>query len=108
VWLSLADNHIKSIQIDWEKTKRFCFNERSNPDDNKLGIQIVKVRQGNKMPSTAWWNDWVPWFFTVMSCFKTSTAGVSVVYSYVNWPVDDAFTIVKFLQAYVLLIPFSF
>ncbi|XP_064632060.1 TBC1 domain family member 30-like isoform X3 [Lineus longissimus] len=42
VWLSLADNHIKSIQIDWEKTKRFCFNERSNPDDNKLGIQIVK------------------------------------------------------------------
>ena len=43
VWLSLADNHISNMRIDWEKTKRFAFNERSNPDDNKLGLQIVKV-----------------------------------------------------------------
>ena len=43
VWLSLADQHIASLKIDWEKTKKFAFNERSNPDDNKLGLQIVKV-----------------------------------------------------------------
>ncbi|KAK6175337.1 hypothetical protein SNE40_013824 [Patella caerulea] len=42
VWLSLADNHIKDLRIDWEKTVRFAFNEKSNPDDNKLGLQIVK------------------------------------------------------------------
>ncbi|KAK1906288.1 TBC1 domain family member 30 [Dissostichus eleginoides] len=27
---------------DWDKTLRFAFNERSNPDDDSLGIQIVK------------------------------------------------------------------
>lgn len=43
VWLSLADHHIKEMKIDWDKTVRFAFNERSNPDDNKLGLQIVKV-----------------------------------------------------------------
>lgn len=44
VWLTLADQYLHSISIDWEKTLRFAFNERSNPDDNSLGIQIVKVR----------------------------------------------------------------
>ena len=43
VWLYLADNYVKDIKIDWEKTVKFAFNERSNPDDNKLGLQIVKV-----------------------------------------------------------------
>ncbi|XP_060079402.1 TBC1 domain family member 30-like [Ylistrum balloti] len=42
VWISLAENHIKELRIDWEKTVRFVFNERSNPDDNTLGLQIVK------------------------------------------------------------------
>ncbi|XP_041350161.1 TBC1 domain family member 30-like [Gigantopelta aegis] len=42
VWLSLADNHISELKVDWEKTVRFTFNERSNPDDDKLGLQIVK------------------------------------------------------------------
>ncbi|KAL4225983.1 hypothetical protein ACF0H5_013970 [Mactra antiquata] len=42
VWLSLADHHIANMRIDWEKTIKFAFNERSNPDDNKLGLQIVK------------------------------------------------------------------
>lgn len=43
VWLTLADRYLHSISIDWEKTLRFAFNERSNPDDDSLGIQIVKV-----------------------------------------------------------------
>lgn len=43
VWLALADQHIANIKVDWEKTKKFAFNEKSNPDDNKLGMQIVKV-----------------------------------------------------------------
>ncbi|XP_013384908.1 TBC1 domain family member 30-like isoform X2 [Lingula anatina] len=42
VWLSLADNHIKNLSVDWEKTLKVTFNEKSNPDDNKLGLQIVK------------------------------------------------------------------
>ncbi|XP_045567851.1 TBC1 domain family member 30 [Salmo salar] len=42
VWLSLADHYLHSISIDWDKTLRFAFNERSNPDDDSLGIQIVK------------------------------------------------------------------
>ncbi|KAK3578758.1 hypothetical protein CHS0354_035662 [Potamilus streckersoni] len=42
VWLSLADSHISELKIDWEKTVRFAFNDKSNPDDNKLGLQIVK------------------------------------------------------------------
>ncbi|KAK7474153.1 hypothetical protein BaRGS_00034613, partial [Batillaria attramentaria] len=42
VWLSLADHYIRQLKIDWQKTVRFAFNERSNPDDDKLGMQIVK------------------------------------------------------------------
>ncbi|XP_054436019.1 TBC1 domain family member 30 isoform X2 [Pteronotus mesoamericanus] len=42
VWLTLADHYLHSIAIDWEKTMRFTFNERSNPDDDSMGIQIVK------------------------------------------------------------------
>ena len=44
VWVSLADRYLASIKINWEKTCRFAFNEKSNPDDNKLGLQIVKVK----------------------------------------------------------------
>lgn len=50
VWLTLADQYLHSISIDWEKTLRFAFNERSNPDDDSLGIQIVKV--GPRKPLT--------------------------------------------------------
>ncbi|XP_071500881.1 TBC1 domain family member 30-like [Diadema antillarum] len=42
VWLSLADKHIKHLKLDWEKTVRVAFNDHSNPDDDKLGVQIVK------------------------------------------------------------------
>ena len=43
VWLSLADHYFFQLKINWDKTVRFVFNERSNPDDDKLGMQIVKV-----------------------------------------------------------------
>ncbi|KAI8511423.1 hypothetical protein Bbelb_105230 [Branchiostoma belcheri] len=42
VWLCLADKHIQNLQLDWDKMCRLAFNERSNPDDDKLGVQIVK------------------------------------------------------------------
>ncbi|GAB1606315.1 uncharacterized protein LOC115223845 isoform X2, partial [Argonauta hians] len=42
VWLNLADHYVSEIHLDWEKTVRFAFNDRCNPDDNKLGLQIVK------------------------------------------------------------------
>lgn len=42
LWLCLAESKIKDL--DWEKTAKFCFNEKSNPDDDELGSQIVKVR----------------------------------------------------------------
>jgi len=41
--LALADNYLNGLCIDWEKTKTLAFNRKSNPDDNKLGLQIVKV-----------------------------------------------------------------
>lgn len=44
MWLSLADWHIKRLKVDWQKTVRTAFNDRTNPDDDKLGSQIVKVR----------------------------------------------------------------
>ncbi|XP_046840590.1 TBC1 domain family member 30-like [Xenia sp. Carnegie-2017] len=40
LWLILAEN--KLSHLDWKKTSQFCFNERSNPDDDNLGAQIVK------------------------------------------------------------------
>jgi len=30
--------------VDWTVTERVIFNDTSNPDDDELGIQIVKVR----------------------------------------------------------------
>ena len=42
-WLSLANRHVQHLKLDWTKTVRFAFNDRSNPDDDKLGVQIVKV-----------------------------------------------------------------
>ncbi|XP_013785215.2 TBC1 domain family member 30-like isoform X2 [Limulus polyphemus] len=42
LWLTLADRHLQKRKIDWETTKRFCFNERTNPDDDRLGTQIIK------------------------------------------------------------------
>ena len=36
-------NYIREIHLDWEKTCRIAFNNCSNPDDDQLGIQIVKV-----------------------------------------------------------------
>ncbi|CAF3971921.1 unnamed protein product, partial [Adineta steineri] len=42
LWISLAMNYIREIHLDWDKTCRFAFNNCSNPDDDQLGIQIVK------------------------------------------------------------------
>lgn len=41
LWLCLAESKIDDL--DWSKTAKFCFNEKSNPDDDELGSQIVKV-----------------------------------------------------------------
>ncbi|GFR60841.1 TBC1 domain family member 30 [Elysia marginata] len=41
-WLSLADHYLFQLKINWDKTVRLVFNERSNPDDEQLGEQIVK------------------------------------------------------------------
>ncbi|XP_065177589.1 TBC1 domain family member 30-like [Sycon ciliatum] len=40
VWLGMADHALK--EVDWQEVKRFAFNDKSNPDDDNLGIQIVK------------------------------------------------------------------
>jgi hypothetical protein len=42
IWLNLSKNYIKELNLDWNKVRRVVFNERSNPDDDELGIQIVK------------------------------------------------------------------
>ncbi|XP_048467814.1 TBC1 domain family member 30-like [Rhincodon typus] len=48
VWITLADHHLQSISIDWEKTKHFFLNEQRNPNEDALGIQIDKdLRQSS-------------------------------------------------------------
>ncbi|GAB6026567.1 hypothetical protein CHUAL_012983 [Chamberlinius hualienensis] len=42
IWLTMANKHFQHNRIDWSRIKRICFNDRSNPDDNELGVQIVK------------------------------------------------------------------
>ncbi|XP_054163959.1 TBC1 domain family member 30-like [Oppia nitens] len=42
LWITLAARHIQTRQINWSITSRFCFNEKENPDDETLGVQIVK------------------------------------------------------------------
>ncbi|RWS01736.1 TBC1 domain family member 30-like protein, partial [Dinothrombium tinctorium] len=42
LWSTLANRHIQSRKIRWSSTLKFCLNEKSNPDDEALGEQIVK------------------------------------------------------------------
>ncbi|KAF2365805.1 TBC1 domain family member 30 C-terminal [Trinorchestia longiramus] len=42
LWLTLAEHQLRARQIDWPEVERRCFNERTNPDDDELGDQIVK------------------------------------------------------------------
>lgn len=44
LWLTLAERHLEQRGVDWKQAEKVCFNEWSNPDDEELGIQIVKVR----------------------------------------------------------------
>lgn len=63
MWLSLADWHIKRLKVDWQKTVRTAFNDRTNPDDDKLGSQIVKVWKFGSL----FWQDWDgQWIFLVV------------------------------------------
>ena len=38
----MSRKYIEDTGLDWSKVRRVAFNERSNPDDDELGIQIVK------------------------------------------------------------------
>ncbi|KAK3919575.1 TBC1 domain family member 30 [Frankliniella fusca] len=42
MWLTLADKHLQRRGVDWPQAERLCFSEWSNPDDDELGVQIVK------------------------------------------------------------------
>ncbi|KMQ91663.1 tbc1 domain family member 30 [Lasius niger] len=42
LWLTLAERHLEKHGVDWKQAEKICFNEWSNPDDEELGIQIVK------------------------------------------------------------------
>ncbi|CAF1157087.1 unnamed protein product [Didymodactylos carnosus] len=42
LWISLASNYIREIRLDWNKIRKFAFNNCANSDDDELGIQIVK------------------------------------------------------------------
>jgi hypothetical protein len=45
LWLTLSERYLSTRGVDWAKAERFCFNEWSNPDDDELGLQIVRVRK---------------------------------------------------------------
>ena len=38
----MADHYFREMGVDWKELRRSAFNDRSNPDDHELGIQIVK------------------------------------------------------------------
>ncbi|KAL0277887.1 UNVERIFIED_CONTAM: hypothetical protein PYX00_005010 [Menopon gallinae] len=42
LWLQLSERHLNEQNIDWEKAEAVIFNEWTNPDDEELGVQIVK------------------------------------------------------------------
>ncbi|XP_060880700.1 TBC1 domain family member 30-like isoform X2 [Metopolophium dirhodum] len=42
LWLTLAEKYLSSRNVEWPKVERFCFNDTTNPDDEELGVQIVK------------------------------------------------------------------
>ncbi|XP_021913960.1 uncharacterized protein LOC110827030 isoform X2 [Zootermopsis nevadensis] len=42
LWLTVAEKHLQSRGVDWTHAEKFCFNEWTNPDDEELGVQIVK------------------------------------------------------------------
>lgn len=44
LWLQLSEKHLQDKKIDWPRTEKIIFSEWSNPDDEELGVQIVKVR----------------------------------------------------------------
>ena len=43
LWVTLSERYLSSKGVDWPRAERFCFNEWSNPDDDELGLQIVRV-----------------------------------------------------------------
>ena len=43
LWLTLSEKYLASRGVEWGKAEKFCFNEWSNPDDDELGLQIVRV-----------------------------------------------------------------
>uniref|UniRef100_A0A5S6QWX5 Rab-GAP TBC domain-containing protein n=1 Tax=Trichuris muris TaxID=70415 RepID=A0A5S6QWX5_TRIMR len=42
LWLTMANNYVKTAAIDWDEVRTHCFSEKLNPDDNELTLQIVK------------------------------------------------------------------
>ncbi|XP_065332532.1 uncharacterized protein LOC135934584 isoform X2 [Cloeon dipterum] len=42
LWLTLAERHLTARGVDWPQTERVIFSDTSNPDDEELGVQIVK------------------------------------------------------------------
>ncbi|KAL1116390.1 hypothetical protein AAG570_004864 [Ranatra chinensis] len=42
LWLTLAEKHLASRNVNWGQAERVLFNESTNPDDYELSAQIVK------------------------------------------------------------------
>ncbi len=44
LWTTLADHHLQEMNINWDKVRKVAFNDQLNPEDDRIGLQIVKVR----------------------------------------------------------------
>ncbi|XP_045475634.1 dentin sialophosphoprotein isoform X2 [Harmonia axyridis] len=42
LWLTMAEKHLASKGVDWNRVERTCFSEWAHPEDGELGVQIVK------------------------------------------------------------------
>ena len=42
MWTTIANRYIAQLAFDWDKMKRLLLHDRSNPDEEALGMQILK------------------------------------------------------------------
>jgi len=39
----LAERYLKTRGVEWTKAEKFCFDDSNNPEDDELGMQIIRV-----------------------------------------------------------------
>ena len=43
LWLTLAEQYLNAMAVDWDQVELNCFSERITPEDEQIGAQILRV-----------------------------------------------------------------